>query len=442
MSLKSGASGPAKDDLVADAEYLITEQRARGSRALAWLSLLAVTGLLVWASYANIDEVVRGEGKVVPSRQVQVIQSLDGGIVEEILVRASDKVTEGQVLLRIDPTRYTSSLGESRSEWLALQAKSARLEALATAGPFKAPPEVVQEAPDVVILERSIWETRTRELEATIDIAQQQLTQRQEELREVQFKLDQAKASCILTRRELDLTKPLLKSGAVSEVDLLRLERDVSQFCGEEKAAEAQSARLVASIQEAQSKIEEAQLVTRNQARSELADVRAKLAALTQGQLALQDRVRLTEVRSPVNGTIRTLMANTVGGVVQPGRDILDIVPTDDTLLLDVKIKPSDIGFLHVGQNAVVKFTAYDFNIYGGIDGKVEQISADTIANEKGDAFYNVKVRTEKAFVGDNERPIIPGMVADVNIMTGQRTVMQFLLKPILRAKENAFRER
>jgi adhesin transport system membrane fusion protein len=429
-------------DLSADAEWLVAEQQARGSRAMLWAALLAVVSLLVWASLGYVDEVVRGEGKVVPSRQVQVVQSLDGGIVEDILVRPGQKVSVGQVLLRIDPTRYSSSLGENRAEWLSLMAKAARLEALANGTPFKPPQIVLDEAPETAALERRVWDSRNQELTTVIEIAQQQLTQRREELRETIAKREQAAASCQLTNRELTVTKPLLKSGAVSEVDLLRLQRDVARYCGDEKAAEAQIARLNSAIEEAQSKIREAQLSASNDARKELSDVRGRMASLEQGQRALRNKVLLTEIRSPVNGTVKSLIANTIGGVVQPGKDILDIVPTDDTLLLEVRIKPDDIGFLHLGQKAEVKFTAYDFAIYGGLSGKVEQIGADTITDKDGNSFYLVKVRTDQSFVGDDDRPIIPGMVANVHIMTGKRTVMQYLLKPILRAKDNAFRER
>ena len=228
----------------------------------------------------------------------------------------------------------------------------------------------------------------------------------------------------------------------MSEVDLLRLQRDVARFCGEAKAAGAQIARIQASIQEAVRKVQESELNARNLARVELSETKAKLSSLEQGQLALADRVKLADVRSPVRGTINTLMANTVGGVVQPGKDILDIVPMDDSLLLEVQVNPKDIGFLHFGQSAQVKFTAYDFAIYGGLDGKVEQIGANTITDEKGNSFYIVKVRTERASVGDESRPIIPGMQAEVHVLTGRRTLMQYLLKPILRAKSNAFTER
>lgn len=436
------ASGVPEEDLAADAQWAAGQQNAKGSRILLWVSLAAVFVLIVWACLGHIDEVVRGQGKVVPSRQVQVVQSLDGGIVEEILVRPGQHVEVGQVLLRIDPTRFTSSLGESKAEVLALKAKAARLEALATGEAFVVPADVAKEAPQLLEMERRVWEAKTQELNTTLSIAKDQLNQRQQELRETSANRDQAASSCSLTSEELAVTRPLLKSGAVSEVDLLRLQRDVARFCGEAKAAGAQIGRIQAAIQEAQRKVQESELNARNLARVELSDAKAKLSTLEQGQLALADRVKLAEVRSPVRGTVNNLMAHTVGGVVQPGKDILDIVPLDDTLLLEVQVNPKDIGFLHFGQKAEVKFTAYDFAIYGGLAGKVEQIGANTISDEKGNSFYVVKVRTDRVHVGDDSRPIIPGMQAEVHVLTGRRTLMQYLLKPVLRAKANALTER
>ncbi|ARP81367.1 secretion protein HylD [Bordetella genomosp. 8] len=429
-------------DYTGNAEWAIYHSDARGARVLLWTSLLVVGILLVWAGFSPIDEVVRGEGKVVPSRQVQVVQSLDGGVVKEILVRPGQTVEPGQILLKIDPTRFNSSLGENQVEYLSLEAKAARLHALATGDPFQVPDEVQQQLPAAVEAERNAWIQRTNELNATVNVAKEQVKQRQEELRETQAKRDQASTTCALTSRELSVTRPLLASGAVSEVDLLRLQRDVAKSCGDQKAAEAQIDRIQASIQEALSKTKEAELNIRNQARNDLSDVNTKLRTLREGKLALADKVKLAEIRSPVRGTVKTLLANTVGGVVQPGKDIIEIVPTDDTLLLEVRIQPRDIGFLHAQQKAEVKFTAYDYSIYGGLEGVVEQINADTTTDERGNSFYIVRVRTEKGSVGDQHLAIIPGMVAEVHILTGKRTVLQYLLKPILRAKENAFTER
>lgn len=425
-----------------DATDALSLQNARGARSLVWLSLLAVAGLLTWAYFASIDEIVRGNGKVVPSQQVQVVQSMDGGVVQEILVRPGMAVEEGEVLLRIDPTRYSSSLGENRAERLSLEAKAARLLALSSGQPFEAPASVLEEAPQIADMEHRIWATRRDELDAIIRQAEDQLRQREEELRETQANRDQAATSCGLTSRELQVTRPLLKSGAVSEVDILRLQRDVARYCGESKAADAQIDRLLAAIEEARGKRVEAELNVRNEAASQLADTRARLATLRETQVALDDRVKLAEVRSPVRGTVNTMKTNTVGGVVQPGDEILDVVPADDSLLLETRVHPRDIAFLYPGQSAEVKFTAYDFTVYGGMHGRVEQISADTITDEKGDSYYIARVRTEAAQLEKGMMAIIPGMQADVHILTGKRTVLQFLLKPILRARSNAFTER
>lgn len=429
-------------DYLGNAEWLIHESRARGSRVLLWTSFLAVILLLVWAGFGSIDEVVRGDGKVVPSSQVQIVQSLDGGVVQEILSRPGQEVEAGEVLLRIDSTRFSASLGESNAEYLSLLAKGARLHALATGEPFVAPPEVLNQAPDLARMERNAWQERDAEQSATINVAREQLKQRQEDLRETIAKRDQAATSCGLTSRELQVTRPLLETGAVSQVDLLRLQREVARYCGEQKGAEAQIDRFQASIKEARSKLNEAELNVRNLARNELLEINARLAALREGKLALADRVKLAEIRSPVRGTVKTLFNNTVGGVVQPGKDILELVPKDDTLLLEVRVSPRDIGFLYPNQKAQVKFSAYDFAIYGGLEGRLEQIGADTVTDENGASYYIVRVRTERSTVGEERLPIIAGMVAEVHLLTGKRTVLQYLLKPILRAKDSAFTER
>jgi len=441
---RAGLGHPGdSSDFIADAQWSIRESRAKRSRALIWVCLAMSAILLAWAAMGEIDEVVRGQGKVVPSRQVQIVQSLDGGVIEDILVREGEQVGAGQVLLRIDPTRYASSLGENRAESLSLKARAARLQALATGEPFTAPPDVLEAEPDLIEMEREVWRSRTRELEATLSIGRDQLKQRQDELRSTQADLEQAGRSCSLTSRELQVTRPLLKSGAVSEVDLLRLERDVARYCGERKSAAAQVDRLHGAIQEAESKIRETELNIRNDARRELSETLAKLATLSEGRAALADKVKLADIRSPVNGTVKTLVANTVGGVVQPGKEIVEIVPTDDSLLVEVRVLPRDIGFLHPGQKADVKFTAYDYAVYGGAEGEVELIGADTISDEKGNSFYLVRVRTRHAAVGDGDvLPIISGMLADVHILTGKRSLLRYLLKPVLRAKANALTER
>ena len=428
-------------DWVQDADWARLQQEPLRARfVLRWLGAILLVFIL-WAAIARVDEVTRGTGKVIPTRQVQVIQAVDGGIVSEILVREGQAVEAGQLLFRIDPTRFVSSLRENQVQYLALVAKAARPRALAQGTAFEPPAEVATADPALLEQERNLFESQRIELETQISIARQQLAQRNQELVEVRARREQAAQGYELTSKELAMTKPLASSGAVSEVELLRLERELSRFRGERDQAAAQIARLQAAIGEASRKVQEQELTVRNQARNELADTVAKLNSLSEGSTALTDRVQRAAVKSPVRGTIKRLLINTVGGVLQPGTEIAEVVPTDDALLLEARVLPKDIAFLHPGQKAVVRFTAYDFAIFGGLEGVVDHIGADTVTDEEGNAFYVVRVRTLKSKLGKN-MPIIPGMVAEVDVMTGKKSVLSYLLKPVLRAKSYALTER
>ncbi|HAG74585.1 MAG TPA: HlyD family type I secretion periplasmic adaptor subunit, partial [Thauera sp.] len=429
------------DDWMGEADWARLQQEPLRARGLLWIIALVLVALVVWAALAELDEVTRGEARVIPSSQLQVVQSFDGGVVEEIAVREGQVVDTGELLLRIDPTRFVSTLLESRATAQALQARAARLEALTRGGEFAVAAELEREIPDIVAHERRMFETSREGINAQIAIARQQLSQRQQELNEVRARRDQAARGLDLAVRELDVTRPLVRSGAVSDVDILRLERDVARMRGERDQAAAQISRVQAAITEAEGKIQEVELAVRNQWRAELSDTMSKLGSLSEGARGLEDRVKHAEIRSPMRGTVKRLLVNTVGGVVQPGREVVEIVPLDDALLLEARIKPRDIGFLRPEQPAVVKFSAYDFAIYGGLDAVVEHISADTVLDDKGNAFYIVRVRTLQNELGEG-MPIIPGMVADVDILTGKKSVLAYLAKPVLRAKANALTER
>ncbi len=429
-------------DFSRDGEAAILQQEPLRARILIRLIAWSIVIFLVWAALAQVDEVTRGSGKVIPSRQVQIIQSVDGGIVSEILVKEGDLVQQDQLLMQIDQTRFVSSVRESRAQYLSLQAKAARLRALADGLPFVPPEDVLKEDPETVHQEEQLYEARRSELEAGIAIARQQLAQRQQELAEVRAKRDQAAQGYELTSKELAVTRPLIQSGAVSEVELLRLERDVVRYRGERDMAGAQIARIQASISEAQRKIEERELTFRNEAGKELSETMGKLNALSETEVGLSDRVKHSAIRSPVKGAVKRLLVNTVGGVVQPAKEVVEIVPVEDALLLEARVQPKDIAFLRPGQPARVKFTAYDFSIYGGLDATLEHIGADTITDDKGNAFYIVRVRTTQSTIGEARMPIIPGMVAEVDILTGKRSLLSYLMKPVLRAKANALTER
>lgn len=426
---------------IADADYHIIHQEPLRARMLVRTITVVAALAIMWATVTDVDEITRGEAKVIPSRQLQVLQSFDGGIVSQIAVQEGQIVAANQLLLQVDSTRFESSVREGRAQYLALQARAARLRALAEGKPFDPPVEATKEDPKLVDEERRLYETKTSELDAQLSIARQQLAQRQQDLSESRARREQASQAYELSARELSVTKPLISSGAVSEVELLRLERDVTRFRGERDMAAAQIARFQAAIAEASRKIQEVELNFRNDARKEMADTLGKLGALTEGNVGLADKVKHSAIRSPVRGTVKRLLVNTVGGVVQPGKDIVEIVPLEEALLLEAKVLPKDIAFLHPGQRAIVKFTAYDFSIYGGLEATLEQIGADTVTDERGNTYYVVRVRTHKSQLGDN-LPIIPGMVAEVDIVTGQKSVLAYLLKPVLRAKQAALTER
>jgi len=424
-----------------DADWGRLDQEPLRARALLYWGGLVVIGLLVWSGFAQLDEVTRGEGRVIPSRQVQVIQAVDGGVVSDILTREGAIVEPGELLIRIDPTRFISSLRENRGQYLALQAKAERLKALSEERPFVPPTELAKEVPDILQREQILYRSSQDELNAQIGMAKQQLQQRRRELKEARANRKQLGHRYELAEKELNLTRPLFKSGAVSEVELLRLQRDVAGLLGQREQVDAQVEQIQAAIAEAEGKIREVELTFDNRVRRELSETLAKLRSLTDSKAALADRVKHAEVLSPVRGTVKQLFFNTVGGFVTPGKELAEIVPLDDALVLEVKIRPKDIAFLRPGQKAQVKFTAYDFAIYGGLDAEVARVGADTVIDERGEAFYLVRVRTLKASLGEG-LPIIPGMMAQVDIMTGKKSLLAYLLKPILRAKQNALRER
>ncbi|MDI1349362.1 HlyD family type I secretion periplasmic adaptor subunit [Aquabacterium sp.] len=427
-----------------DADAVMSTVGTQRAQKLVRSALLVVVLLIVWASLAQVDEVTKGEAKVIPSKQLQVIQSLDGGVVSEILVKEGQVVEAGQLLLKIDETRATSGVRESAAQVFSLRVKLARLKALSGGTAFSppVPRDGDLEEARIVEEERQLYDARRNELSALVGISEQQLAQRRQEQAEARARRDSAARSMELAQQELNKTRPLLATGAVSEVDVLRLDREVSRARGEMEQASAQIARTGAGMAEAGRKIQETDLAFRNEARKELSEVLGKLNALNEGAVALADKVDKSQVKSPVRGRVQRLLANTVGGVVTPGKDILEIVPLDDALVLEAKVQPRDIAFIHPGQAATVKFTAYDFGIYGGLDAIVENISPDTVTDERGqNTFYVVRVRTKQANFSD-KMPIIPGMTAEVDVLTGKKTVMAYLLKPVLKAHSHALRER
>jgi adhesin transport system membrane fusion protein len=424
-----------------EADALISRQRTHRAQKIVRASIAVLALLVLWAALAKVDEVTRGEARVIPSRQLQVLQSLDGGVVAEIAVQEGQVVEAGQLLLRIEEVRATAGMRESAATGISLRARAARLRALAEGKPFVPPDARNEEERRVVDEERRLYSSRLSELDAQLSVVRQQMAQRQQEVAEASARRTAAQRGLELAQQELAQTRPLLATGAVSQVDILRLDREVTRNRGDAEQASAQIARAQAAIGESQRRAQEAELTFRNEARRDLAEAMGKLNALNEGAVALADKVTKAQVKSPVRGRVQRLLANTVGGVVQPGKDLVEIVPLDDTLVLEARVAPKDIAFIRPGQEANVKFTAYDFSIYGGLDATVENISPDTVVDERGNAFYLVRVRTRQAGFTD-KLPIIPGMTAEVDVLTGKKTVMSYLLKPVLKVREGALRER
>jgi len=429
-------------DWASDADWARLQQAPLRARAFLYVAVLAVVALITWSFFAAIDEVTRGTGRVVPSSQLQRVQTYDGGVVQEILVREGQVVEQGQVLMRIDPTRYAATFRENRAQALSLEAKAERLRALVTDTPFSPSEELRANAPSIVAQEREVYESYREELREQQQVLEDRIRQRQEELNEAKSRRDTAQRDANMIARELNLTRPLLDTGAVSEVEVLRLQRQLSQATGERRQADSAVARLEAAVEEARNQLSELGAERRSDWRDDLSQTLGDLSALDESGQGLQDRVRLAEIRSPVDGVVQRMAINTIGGVAQEGQEVVEIVPTDDRLMVEARIAPQDIAFLRPGQPATIKLTAYDYAIYGGLEAKLDHISADTITDDDGNTFYLVRVRTVEEQQIDSEIQVIPGMTAQVDIMTGKRTVMEYLLKPVLRAWDNALGER
>ncbi|WP_255581142.1 HlyD family type I secretion periplasmic adaptor subunit [Kluyvera sichuanensis] len=423
----------------------LLDDSPRVVRITLWAILGFFIIMIAWASLAEIDEVTRGDGKAIPSSRLQKIQNLEGGIVAEVFVHEGEVVKAGAPLLRLDDTRFRSNAGESEADRLALEARIQRLTAqLDGKETLTLSPDIVEKSPDIANGEMELFASVNKRIQSELSGLDEQLVQKKQELLDYQAKGEQYRRSLGLLQQEISMSEPLVAKGAISKVEVLRLRRSEVETRGQLESVTLSVPRAQAAIKEIESKMGETRGRYRSEALSQLNEARTELSKLTATGKAIEDRVNRTLVTSPVRGIVQQLMVNTIGGVIQPGNDLVEIVPLDDTLLIEAKIRPQDIAFLRPGQEAMVKFTAYDFTIYGGLKAKLEQISPDTVTDKDGKSFYVIRLRTEKNHLGSDEKPliIIPGMVASVDIITGKKTILAYLLKPILRAKAEAFRER
>ena len=410
---------------------------------------LVMASFLVWAYFADLDQITRGEGKVIPSSQTQVIQSLDGGTLSEMRVREGDVVEKDQVVVVIDNTTAKYSLSELQQRYYIASAAIARLQAeiggVETPDDIKFPADVVQEAPDKVTAEKNqfiIWKTQLHSQLATL---QDQADGKRQDIQAINTKISQSRAALDVAQQQLAILGPAVAAGAASKVDLLKAQQEAQQYRGDIANAQASLPGAQSALREAQSKAQETVATANAQAAEELAKQQADLATVTESMKEASAKVGRTELKSPVKGTVKEIKTRTIGGVIQPAQDIMEIVPIEDTLLIEAQIRPQDRGFIAPNQKAKVKITAYDYSIYGGLDAVLEQISADVIEDDKKQSFFRVRLRTDKNFLigkQGEQLPIIPGMTATVDILTGHKTVLSYLLKPIIKARETGLTER
>lgn len=407
----------------------------------------------IWAYFSQIDELTRGEGKVIPSEKIKTVQSLDGGLISEILVKEGQEVQPNQPLMRIDTTRFEASLEENKQTYYHLLVTKARLELEAKLD-IDSPIPKIEHSEDVLANAKTfaqndtkLLDSRVQELQSTLDIFKVQLKQKEQELKELNSKATQLRRSITLVREEAQTMELLVARRSKSKVDLLRIKKELAQLEGDLQNTYVSIPRAKYAIEEAKNKVEEKIKMFQSDARNELQKVNTEIKKYESKLVAEEDKLDKTVLISPVNGIVKTIHVNTVGGVVKSGMDLIEIVPLSDTLLIEAKIDPKDIAFINPQQKAIVKITAYDFSIYGALEGKINEISADSIIdkNDKDQkSYYKVVIETNKNYLekDGNKLPIIPGMITSIDIITGKKSILDFILKPILKTKANALHER
>ncbi len=406
---------------------------------------LFFTIFIVWANFAALDEVTRGDGKVIPPGDVQAVQREDAGIVEEILVKEGDRVKAGQILMRLSDIEASSDLGANQARYMGLLASITRLQAEAE-GKMRVefPKEIMEGAPGSVTEEMNAFRANQQQIQGQMNIFLQQLAQREQEVRELEMRANDLRGVISLQREEMEMVEPLVARGSAPKMELLQLERSLKERSTELNGVLSSLPRAKSAISEAQARIDDIVSSAQAQAQTELA---AKLIEMNEAKervSALKERKNRKEITSPVDGIIQEITINTIGGVTRPGEDIIKVVPEGDQLIIEAKVSPSDRAFIHPGQKAVIKITAYDFSIYGGLDGELTYISQDTFEDEQGNIFYRVRLQTDEThLIHKGERKdITVGMVASVDVLTGKKTVMQYLLKPFIKTLDNALNER
>ena len=447
-------SAEDKDLAFVNSLYGTANEKPKKRAVLLFIVIvLFFTFAIAWSAISEIDELARADGKVIPSNKIQIVQSLDGGIISEILVKEGAHVKKGTLLMKIDTTRYQASLEENKQEYISLLALQIRLQAQSNIQPHKEiptlifPDDVLNDSANYDKFESRLFVNRVKELKISIQVLKNQYGQKLQELEEIKATKRQLKRSLKLITEQRKTIKELASSGVKSKFDVLTVEKEHNQASGDLEAAKLSIPRSKLAIKEARNRIIEKVQTFRSEASDELQKTISKIKLLESRLVSDKDILAKTDIISPANGIIKQINKNTIGGVVSSGTDLIEIVPDSNILLVEAKIDPKDIAFINPNLPAKIKITAYDFRIYGGLDGEIIEISADSIIDKEskeGKSYYRIIIKTEQTFLERNgvKLPIIPGMIASVDIVTGKKTILDFLLKPIMKTKNNALHER
>ncbi len=427
-----------------DIEYInsvskaLVENTPNSTKVILYSILLLVVSFFIWAYFANIDQLVRGEGKVIPYGQNQIVQNFEGGIVSEIMVEEGALVKKGDVLLKLENKQYSSTYEKNVFEIQELIAQQERLFAQANNQEF------IKKTNEIYIKEYDLYKSNLEQLDSKLKVLDEQISQKEKEKNEINSKVRFLSQNFDLIRQEQKVMEPLVAKGIVSKVEFLKLLREANSIKDELEFNKLSLSRTESSVKEYKNRYDEAKNEFFNNSQKEYNEVTSKIKQYSKQNKGLEDQVTRTVVISPVNGYIKKMFINTIGGSVQPGMDLIEIVPNEKRLLIEAKIKPEDIAFLYQEQKATIKFSAYDFAIYGSLEGEIEKISPDSVTDKDNETYYLVYIRTNKDYLGTQSKPlkIMPGMRGSADIITGKKTLLTYLLKPIIKTKQYAFSEK
>jgi adhesin transport system membrane fusion protein len=409
------------------------------------ITIAALVGsFLVWSNISEIEEITHGSGQVVPTQEIQIVQSLEGGIIKDILVSEGQKVEKGEILLKVSDIAFASEGRGAEAKSLALQAKKARLEAEAQGNEFTVPAEIVKKFPDIARNEKDLYTSRQQELENAKSILNNKISSAASQISEVRAKINRLSESRRLLNQELAITKEMVAKKAVPKLEEIRLNRELSNLSGQIHEASEERSGLDAELSRAKKEREDREDKFKSQVLGELNDIETQISQIGESMTAIEDRVSRTEIRSPVDGVVNKIMLKTIGGVIEPAMQLFEIVPLDDDLKIVARVTPQEIAFLRPMQPANIKISAYDSQRYGSLKGKLTRLGANSVTDREGNVFFEIELEADKNYLGteENPLPITPGMVAEIEIITGERTIFSYLAKPVLRAKDRALTER